>query len=464
VARTLATYLPGDFYDEAVEPDGEPRPQYRRALERIARDPARAATVAGETARALGARFGSGPDAEPFLVDPVPRIVTAEEQAALERGLTQRALALNRFLADAYGPREIVAAGVVPAAVLDEADFYEEAMEGVELRYPAATVIGFDVVRGSSGELLVLEDNSRTPSGFAYALAARRVSEAVFGELPEDVVGLEGTFRALLAAMQAAAPGAAGDPRVVLLSNGPENGAWYEHERLAELTGLEVVHPGELRHVEGRVRTADARAVDVVYRRTDEDRFVDAEGNLTSLGRLLLEPVRAGAVAVVNAPGAGLADDKLVHGYVDAMVRFYLDEDPVIPSVRTHDLTEAADREDARERVDELVVKPRSASGGEGVVIGSRASESGLARAERRIAREPGDTVAQEIVALSTHPTIRGDRLEPRHVDLRVFALTTNDGVRILPGGLTRVALERGSMIVNSSKGGGAKDTWVLRR
>ena len=393
----------------------------------------------------------------------MPRIVTAAEHATLERGLGQRALALNRFLHDAYGEREVVAAGVVPAEVIDGAAFYEPPMCEIELGYAPATVIGFDIVRGAHGELAVLEDNSRTPSGFVYALAARRVSEAVFGEVPDEVLGLEVAFDAVAEALRAAAPGGGDHPRVVLLSNGPENGAWYEHERLAGLVGLEVVHPGDLRHVEGRVRTPDARAVDVVYRRTDEDRFVTPSGEPTALGRLLLEPLREGAVGIVNAPGAGLADDKLVHAYVDDMVRFYLGEEPAIPSVVTHDLRGEETRSEVRDRLCELVVKPRSASGGEGVVIGPAASDAGLDRADALIAADPAETIAQEVVALSTLPTVCDGRLEPRHVDLRAFALTSGEEVTILPGGLTRVALERGSMIVNSSKGGGAKDTWVLR-
>ena len=463
MARTLDIYAPEDFYDEALRPDGEPREHYERALAEIARDPAAAAAAAGEKASEIGARFGSSEDAEPFLVDAVPRIVTASEHAALERGLAQRAIALNRFLNDAYGEREIVAAGVIPADVIDGASFYEAPMREIELGYAPAAVIGFDIVRGADGELAVLEDNSRTPSGFVYALAARRVSEAVFGEVPEEVLGLDVAFDALAEALRAAAPGGEDDPRVVLLSNGPENGAWYEHERLAGLVGLEVVHPGELRHVEGRVRTPDARAVDVLYRRTDEDRFVNGSGEPTALGKLLLEPLREGAVGIVNAPGAGLADDKLVHCYVDEMVRFYLGEEPTIPSVVTHDLRGEDARNGVRGRLDEVVVKPRSASGGEGVVIGPHATDARLEKADARIVDDPAETIAQEVVALSTLPTVCDGRLEPRHVDLRAFALTSGEDVTVLPGGLTRVALERGSMIVNSSKGGGAKDTWVLR-
>ena len=463
MARTLETYRSDCFYDEAVDSDGEPRAHYERVLAEIARDPEAAAATAGETARRLGARFGSGEDAEPFLVDAVPRIMTAAEWDILERGLGQRALALNRFLADAYGEREIVAAGIVPEAVIEGAEYHEEPMREIELGYAPAPVIGIDVVRGADGELEALEDNARTPSGFVYALAARRVSEAVFGEVPEDVVELEDSFEALADVLRAAAPGGERNPRVILLSNGPENGAWYEHERLSGLVGLEVVHPGELRFVEGRLRTPDARAVDVVYRRTDEDRFVDDSGEPTALGRLLLEPLAEGVVGVVNAPGAGLADDKLVHGYVDEMVRFYLGEEPAVPSVRTHDLTRERTRDDVRERLDEVVVKPRSESGGVGVVIGPDAGEDGLDEADARVGEDPDGTVAQELVALSTHPTVCDGRLEPRHVDLRVFALTSGDSVTVIPGGLTRVALEPGSMIVNSSQGGGAKDTWVLR-
>jgi uncharacterized circularly permuted ATP-grasp superfamily protein len=463
MARTLSIYAPERFYDEALFPDGTPRPGYERPLEQIAADPAAAEEIAARTARGLGARFGSGEDAEPFFVDPVPRIITAAERDTLTRGATQRALALNRLLLDAYGPREAVAAGVVPQEAIDGADYLEETMEGVDLGYPHAPVIGIDVVRNADGGFEVLEDNARTPSGFAYGVAARQVSEAVLGEVPPEVESLAGVFDALGETLRSAAPEGVSDPRVVLLSNGPENGAWYEHERVAEILGIEIVTPRELRLAEGRLRTAEGKRVDVVYRRTDEDRFVDEDGEPTVLGRLLLDPLRAGAVGVVNAPGAGLADDKLIHAYVDDLVRFYLGEEPVIPSVRTHDLTRDGKAGEVRERVDELVVKPRSASGGKGIVIGPKASESKLEGAAERLEDNPDDTVAQEVVALSTHPTVCDGRLEPRHVDLRVFALVRGDEVTVVVGGLTRVALEAGSMIVNSSKGGGAKDTWVLR-
>jgi uncharacterized circularly permuted ATP-grasp superfamily protein len=464
MARMLSIYAPEGFYDEALHPDGTPRPGYEAPLDRIVADPAAAEVAASRTARELGARFGSGADAKPFFVDPVPRILTAEERETLERGMVQRALALNRFLRDAYGRREAVAAGVVPVEVIDGADYLEEPMRGMELSQPHAPVIGIDVVRNAEGGFEVLEDNTRTPSGFAYAVAARRVSEAVFGELPPQVAGLDGVFEALGETLRAAAPESARDPRIVLVSNGPENGAWYEHERVAKILGIEIVMPGELRLVGGRVRTPDARVVDVIYRRVDEDRFVDEAGEPNAMGRLVLDPLREGAVAVVNAPGAGLADDKLVHAYVDEMVRFYLGEEPAIPSVRTHDLTRERERDQVRDRVEELVVKPRSASGGEGVVIGPRASESGLEDAAERL-DEPEENIAQEMIALSTHPTVCDGRIEPRHVDLRAFALVRGDraeDVTVVPGGLTRVALEAGSMIVNSSAGGGAKDTWVL--
>lgn len=462
-------YDPGEFYDEALTPDGRPRPAYRTVLATsVDRDLQDACSLVSRSLEEMGARFGSGPDSAPFRVDPIPRIIPRAEWDELETGLVQRARALNAFITDIYGQGTIVSDGVVPARVIREADHYELAMTGVEVGTAPATVIGFDLVRGSDGKLLVLEDNLRTPSGLTYAAAGRRACDAWLEDaIDPRRLSLAPAYQWLGAALRAAAPDGRGDPATILLSDGPTNTAWYEHVELARELDIPIALPAQIEQSGGRLRVrledGRARPVDVVYRRTDEDRLHDEGGKPTWVAEALLEPLRRGTLGVVNGFGAGVADDKLTHAYVEDMVRFYLAEEPRIKSVPTYDLDSEPVRARARRRLDELVVKPRSASGGLGVVVGSQAEPGELRRVRRLIAKSPESFVAQEIVPLSRCPTVCDGRLEPRHVDLRAFAITTAERTRIVPGGLTRVALERGSLVVNSSRRGGGKDTWVLR-
>jgi uncharacterized circularly permuted ATP-grasp superfamily protein len=297
----------------------------------------------------------------------------------------------------------------------------------------------------------------------AYLLAARRAVKAHVAE-----TGPRRQVRAALAnllggVLAAARPDPESDGHVVVLSDGPSNPAFFEHRVLADLAGVRLVLPADVRRAGGRLLLRDdGRPVQVVYRRTDEDRLRDPDGRLTPMGDLLLEPLRAGTLVVVNAFGTGVADDKRIYPYVDEMIRFYLGEEPLVPSVRTYDLEERGQRDDVLDRLGELVLKPRDGHGGRGVLVGPSAGGDELRTAAEAVRADPGGWVAQDTVCLSTHPTVVGDRLEPRHVDLRPFVFF--DGVRTvaLPGGLTRVALEAGSMIVNSSRRGGGKDTWVL--
>jgi uncharacterized circularly permuted ATP-grasp superfamily protein len=459
-----AAYDPDGFWDEAFAGRGEPRPHYAQLLRALGDDDLAArrdAVLGGAAAR--GAAFGGAGGMTPFLVDPVPRLLTAEEWAVVERGITQRVLALNAFIADVYGPRAIIADGVVPERVVVEADHFEPALAGVEPHHAGwATVAGLDLVRGADGRFAVLEDNLRTPSGLAYALVAR---ETVGPGLPGEPRDVAGPAAALLAeALRAAAPEGVDEPLIVLLTDGEDNSAHWEHVTLGRLLGIPLVALSDLEHCAGALRArlpGGPRRVDVVYRRTDEDRLTDERGALTAVGEALLEPWRAGRVGVANAFGTGVADDKLAHAYVEAAIRFYLGEEPVLPSVPTYDLSEPAARERALERLDELVVKPRSGYGGEGVLIGPLAGDDELRRARDAVIATPASFIAQETVALSRHPTVVGDALEPRHVDLRPFAFS---GARaaVLPGGLTRVAFGAGAMVVNSSRNGGGKDTWVM--
>jgi uncharacterized circularly permuted ATP-grasp superfamily protein len=419
-----------------------------------------------EDARKRGVMFGGDDEAAPFRLDPVPRLITGPEWADLERGLAQRVRALDRFVADAYGEQAIVAAGGVPGRVLESCDHFEPRMVGLPAAPTRVGIAGLDLVRDADGRFRVLEDNVRTPSGIAYALAAR---EALVRFLPAGLAAglrpLDDVTAMLTETLRAAAPEAADDPSVVLLTDGASNSAWYEHERLARELAIPLVTVADLEPRGGRLRArVDGRPipVDVVYRRTNEDRLEDENGELTEVGSALFEPIRADTVTCVNAFGTGVADDKLMHAYVEEMVRFYLGEEPALGSVRTYDLSVPKLREDALGRIDELVIKPRAGYGGHGVVVAAHAEPVDVRAGAVEVSEHPEDWVAQELVMLSRHPTVAENGLAPRHVDLRPFVLLNGDRAQVVPGGVTRVALEEDALLVNSPQQGGAKDTWVL--
>jgi uncharacterized circularly permuted ATP-grasp superfamily protein len=401
----------------------------------------------------LLSRPGHGPTT--FPLDPVPRVLTAAEWDGLKGGLAQRVKALSAFVADAYGTRRIVQAGIVPPRVIETAEHYEPQMRGVEP--PGGQwigVAGLDLVRSPEGEFLVLEDNLMTPSGFGYAAAAR---DAVSGALTpgaERPRGYDEVPRLLEGALRA---GAAGD-YLVVLTEGPENGAYWEHAWAAEQLGVPVVTPEELRRDGDRLLHGDHQ-VGGVYRRTDADMLH------TAVGALLAPAIRAGTVGVINAFGAGIGDDKLTHAYVEDMIRFYLGEEPLVRSVQTLDLARRDHLEQALDRFDELVVKPRSGSGGLGVTVVPHAERADVDALRERVQAEPEQWVAQPVVDLSTHLTLVDGELAPRHVDLRPFVFMHGpEDPRVMPGGLTRFAIEEGAMVVNSTQNGGFKDTWVLDR
>jgi uncharacterized circularly permuted ATP-grasp superfamily protein len=423
--------------------------------------------VAGEAGR-RGVRFGSADGEQEFRIDPIPRLIDAAEWRELSAGVAQRVRALEYFVRDVYGARRIVREGVVPARAIDGADRHEPLLDGAGGRIGTwIAVAGLDIVRDGDGTFKVLEDNLRTPSGIAYAVATREALRAHFAP-PSGVHvrSLDAAYEMLGAALRAAAPERAGeDPTVVLLSDGEGNSAFYEHAQIARHTGIPLVLAGQLSVRRGRLYArlpGGERPVDVVYRRTDEDRLTDERGRLTSVAELLLEPVLEEKLACVNAFGTGVADDKLVHAYVEQMVRFYLGEEPLLQSVPTYDPGDPETLAMILERIDELVIKPRSGYGGYGVVIAPHARPEDVRKAAEELAAAPERFVAQETVMLSRHPTVSDGRLEPRHVDLRPFAIASEEQVRVMPGGLTRVAFDRGALVVNSSQNGGSKDTWVL--
>ncbi len=425
------------------------------------------AAVARDVSR-RGVSFGSADGDQAFRIDPIPRVIDASEWRVLADGVAQRVRALELFVRDVYGERRIVRAGVVPEHCLDGAEHYEPRLSGMGPDISSwITVAGLDVVRDSDGSFKVLEDNLRTPSGIAYAVATREVLGA---HVPPPsglrVRSLDAAFQTLGEALIAAAPAGAGDdPVVVLLSDGNRNSAYYEHATIAGHLGLPLVLKQQLSVRRGRLYAqfdGDERQVDVVYRRTDEDRLTDDRGRPTGIAELLLDPILRGTLACVNAFGTGVADDKLVHAYVEDMVRFYLGEEPLLRSVPTYDPTQPGVLEEILERIDELVIKPRTGHGGYGVVIAPHARDEDVRAVAASLSAAPERFVAQEMIMLSRHPTVTDGRLEPRHIDLRPFAISIGDDVRVLPGGLTRVAFEPGALVVNSSQNGGSKDTWVL--
>jgi uncharacterized circularly permuted ATP-grasp superfamily protein len=440
---------PSRWYDEAVDENGEVRAAAAGALRALEGHDLEALAVAVERhGTAEGVVFHSADGDEVFVVDPVPRVLGAGEWARIEAGLAQRVRALNAFVADVYGERRIVGEGIVPARVIESAEYFEPAMQGI--RPPADLwigIAGLDLVRDADGRFAVLEDNVRTPSGYAYAAAARRALVAHIEVAPEDCPRtLDALPQMLGETLRAASPGAAA-VRAVVLTDGSDNAAYYEHEWAAKALGIPLVEPDAL----------DLDSVGVIYRRTNADRLD------TDVGRLLFDRIREGGVAVVNAFGTGVADDKLTHAYVEDMIRFYEDEEPLLPSVESFDLGRPEILERALDVFDELVIKPRGGYGGEGVVVLPHADPADRERIREAVRATPDDFIAQRMVTISTHPTVIDGRLVPRHVDLRPFVFLGRDGqARTLPGGLTRVAFGEGSLVVNSSQNGGAKDTWVL--
>jgi len=456
---------PPGLRDEALDAAGAWRPHVAEALRGVREADLRALSAAiADDVRRAGLRFPIDGGTETFDVDPIPRILTAAEWATVERGVAQRARALDAFVADVHGPRRTIAEGVIPERVVTTAEHHEPAAR--ELAPPAGVWValaGLDLVQDADGAFLVLEDNTRTPSGIAYALAARALIQDVL-DIDDDHLparSLDGTLAALRATLHAAAPPgrAEQDPNLVVLTDGPTSSAYWEHRALAVHLDAPLVASEDL-DLDARrrlvLRDAPQRPIDVVYRRTD-DASLDAPAHAR-----LRVALGAGAVGVVNAFGTGVADDKLTHAYVEDLIRFFLGEEPVLRSVPTFDLARDDHREEALDRLEELVVKPRGGAGGDGVTICPHAEPDAIAAAREAIRAQPDQFVAQELVPLSTHPTVVDGALAPRHVDLRPFALVTPDGASVLPGGLSRVALKEGSIVVNSSQDGGAKDTWVL--
>jgi uncharacterized circularly permuted ATP-grasp superfamily protein len=478
----LAATLP---MNEMFDVDGHPRPECARvAAYLLAMESGRLGDLgrrahlmfqrAGVTFNVYGSEAGSE---RIFPFDPVPRIISAPTWANLEAGLIQRVRALNAFIGDVYGEGCILKDGTIPRDLIVGSQQFRHAAAGFKPPHGIyVTVAGIDLVRDADGRFCVLEDNLRTPSGVSYVIENRVIMTRLMPDLIRAlrVRSVEHYAADLLASLCEIAPGGMSNPTVALLTPGPYNSAFFEHVYLSQQMGIELVEGRDLLCADHKLymKTVHGlRQIHVLYRRVDDD-FLDPvvfrpDSLLGVAG--LTATLRAGNAAIANGVGTGVADDKAVFAHTPAMIRYYLGEEPILPIVETYLLRDPDVREMILRDLDRYVIKPTGASGGYGVVIGPRASEDELAETRKRIERNPAAFIAQPMIHLSVHPTLAGGEngngptLAPRHVDLRPFVMLGSKP-RVLPGGLTRVALREGSMVVNSSQGGGSKDTWVLEQ
>ena len=471
-------YLPQDVYDELVDGNGEPRPaaralcQYLASLDkaemRLRRQAVDAAIVT------MGISFTTYNDGEnidrawPF--DPIPRVMTESEWRRIDGGLRQRLTALNLFIDDLYNQQRIVKDGVFPAELLAGSRNYRKQCRGISPPFGVwANICGTDLVRDRDGTVYVLEDNLRVPSGVSYMLENRILMKSVFPELfsANRILPVDGYTAALYNMLAALSPRADDRPVVVLLTPGIFNSAYFEHAYLAQQTGSQLVQGSDLLVGSDDVvymkTIAGLRRVDVIYRRIDDD-FLDPESfrSDSALGVPgLMRAWARGNVAIANAPGAGVADDKVVYTYVPKIIRYYLDQDPIIPNVPSYQCNDATERDYVLANLDKLVVKPANESGGYGLLIGPQSTPEQRAKVAAQIREDPRSWMAQPTLMLSTAPTWAEQTIAPRHLDMRPFVLQSRD-LYVTTGGLTRVAMREGSLVVNSSQGGGSKDTWIV--
>ena len=472
---TLFTdYAIGAAWDEMFASRGVPRETYDAlyaALEPLGASDLRfRAEQLSRLFTDRGVTFAHGGEERPFPLDLLPRIIDGAEWDQVVRGVRQRIKALEAFLADLYGKGEVFSDGVMPRRVVVSGSQLRREAYGIEPPNGVRIHVGgVDLIRDEQGAFRVLEDNLRVPSGVSYVIENRRAMTQLFPELfaTHRVYPVDQYPARLLSALRAAAPVGVNDPEVVVLTPGVYNAAYFEHALLARLMGVELVEGRDLVCSGNRVRmrtTQGERPVHVVYRRID-DEYLDplhfrSDSVLGPPG--ILNAARAGNVTIANAVGNGAADDKLVYTYVPDLIRYYLGEEPVLDNVETHRLEDPETLQWVLSHLHELVLKPVDGAGGKGIVIGPFAEEEQLLALHRTVSADPRGWIAQRPIALSTAPTLIGERIAPRHVDLRPFAVNDGNEVYVLPGGLTRVALPEGELVVNSSQGGGSKDTWVL--
>ena len=472
-----AGYVTNGFYDEMLAAAGRPRAAYSRLYEQLNRlgpqELTRRHGLALQMFRNHGITFAFYPDAQGtekvFPFDIIPRVISAPTWQRLEAGLKQRLAALNLFLDDVYGRKLILRQRAIPPEIVLTSPQYLREIEGLPAPHGIhCHIAGIDLVRDDKGDFFVLEDNLRTPSGVSYVLANRQVMKRVLPDLftGYPVRPVEGYVHDLLRHLRWLAPPGVDDPTVVLLTPGVNNAAYYEHLYLAKQMGIELVEGTDLvvdqDHVFMRT-TRGLKPVHVIYRRLDDEWLDPIFGRQESLVGVagLVTAYRAGNVAIANALGNGVADDKAVYALVPRIIRYYLDEDPILPNVQTYLCALSDDRRYVLEHLEELVVKTVDASGGYGMLMGPDSTREQREEFRQRILATPRSFIAQPVIPLSVQPILEGGRLRPTHQDLRPFVLTGPE-VNVTPGGLTRVALQPGSLIVNSSQGGGSRDTWVL--
>ncbi|MCP1673478.1 putative circularly permuted ATP-grasp superfamily protein [Natronocella acetinitrilica] len=468
------------FYDELITPRGAIRPQAKELLTYLdslsteeIRERQRAADAAIVEMGITFTVYSEGENIDrSWPYDIIPRIIDSGDWDTVDAGLRQRVQALNMFIADIYDQQKVVKDGVFPAELLANSVNFRKECVGIKPPHGVwAHICGSDLIRDHKGRFLVLEDNLRVPSGVSYMMENRVLTKRVFGELLENssIRPVSDYPTQLFDMLAAISPRPLDYPEVVVLTPGIFNSAYFEHSFLAQHMGAELVEGADL--VVGDddcvyMRTIDGlQRVDVIYRRID-DLFLDPEvfREDSALGVPgLMRAWRAGNVGLANAPGAGVADDKVVYAFVPEFIRYYLDQEPLLPNVDTYVCYREKECEHVLANLDKLVVKPANESGGYGMLIGPTASKKERAEFARRIKADPRNYIAQPLIKLSTVPTVIDGAVEPRHVDLRPFILQS-DRMYVTPGGLTRVALRKGSTVVNSSQGGGSKDTWILEQ
>lgn len=475
----LNTYDPGNFYDELFIEPGQPRPQAAPLIDWMGKLPADILKKHHETAQValfnLGVTFRVYSDQQGieriFPVDIIPRIIAEAEWRSLETALKQRIEALNCFLNDIYGDQRIIKDGIIPLDIVESASGFLKPCIGI--RPPAGVwchITGTDLVRDQTGQWYVLEDNLRVPSGISYVLENRRVMKSTFPDMFQTIPiqPVDSYPSELLETLLNLAPANLPDPTVVVLTPGINNSAYFEHSFLAQQMGVELVEGRDLVVADGYLQmrtTKGLQRVDVVYRRLDDD-FLDPlvfrpDSFLGVAG--LMEVYRQGRVALANAPGTGVADDKVIYAYVPDMIRYYLNAEPLLANVPTYLCWREQDRQYVLDHLAELVVKSANEAGGYGMLMGPSASVQERESFVERIQANPRNYIAQPVLNLSRVPTLIGDQVDGRHVDLRPYILHRGDEIYVHPGGLTRVALRKDSLVVNSSQGGGSKDTWVLQ-
>ncbi|MBB5059168.1 putative circularly permuted ATP-grasp superfamily protein [Granulicella aggregans] len=473
----LKNYLLDHAYDEMFAGENELHPHYEPLLElfnTLSKEELRrrknSADVSFLNQGITFTVYGRDEGTERiFPYDLLPRIITSAEWATVERGLTQRITALNLFLKDIYNEGRILEDGIVPRDVVYSCKHFRRQMIGLQVpRNVYIAICGTDLIRMENGEFVVLEDNLRVPSGVSYMLTNRRVMKRIFPQLfrSYNVRPIEQYTQLLLGTLRSLAPEGRPEPNIVLLSPGVFNSAYFEHAYLARQMGIELVEGRDLVTHDNIVymrTTSGLRRVDVIYRRVDDD-FIDPlafRGDSILGVSGLFNAYRAGNVTLANAFGTGVADDKALYAYVPDIIKYYLSEEPVLQNVKTYLLTDKKSRQHVLQNLDKLVVKAVGESGGYGMLIGPQSTKAEQAEFAAKIEADPRNYIAQPTISFSRAPCLIGDELQPRHVDLRPYVLY-GDKVTIVPGGLTRVALKKGSLVVNSSQGGGSKDTWVL--